>query len=99
MRSWSVVFAIAYFTGSRISEVLSLKISAIQSNRIIIIIVVEAAPELEGISTHSFRRSFATNLQKAGRTAAEIGRLLGGRLLGHRWDRGGVRGMTARCVG
>ena len=78
------MFEIAYFTSSRISEVLSLDISAIQSDRIIII-VVEVAPELEGISTHRFRRSFATNLQKAGRTTAEIGRLLGGRLLGYRW--------------
>ena len=51
--------------------------------------VVEAAPELEGISTHSFRRSFATNLAKAGRTEAEIGRLLG-----H-----AAQSMTARYIG
>ena len=130
---WRAVFALAYFTGSRISEILSLDTSAVQSDRIVITILkskskrtreigitpglqqfldaydaptegylfpayqnsqrkthvsrqaahkvlkqaVEAAPELEGISTHSFRRSFATNLAKAGRTEAEIGRLLG----------------------
>ncbi|MFG6105301.1 hypothetical protein U2F10_23805 [Leptothoe sp. EHU-05/26/07-4] len=91
MRSRSIVFAIAYLTNSRISEVLSLDISTIQSDRIIIIIVVEADPELERISTHSFRRSFATNLQKAGRTAAEIGRLLGG-------DCWGIDGVGWGCL-
>lgn len=130
---WQCVFAIAYFTGSRISEVLSLDVDAVQSDRIVITVlkarksmtreiaiqpqlrtfldaydspengylfsayqnsqrkthvsrqaahkvlreVVEVVPELEGISTHSFRRSFATNLQKTGKSAAEISRLLG----------------------
>jgi len=130
---WRAVFAIAYFTGSRISEVLALQVADIETDRIVfrsensktnvsreIMIqpglaqvladyqaptdgylfpayqnsqrkthvsrqaahkvlgqVVEAAPELEGISTHSFRRSFATNLAKDGRSQAEIGRLLG----------------------
>jgi integrase/recombinase XerD len=41
--------------------------------------VVETVPELDGISTHSFRRSFATNLARAGRPQAEIQRLLGHR--------------------
>jgi len=142
---WQLIFALAYFTGSRISEVLSLGASAVKGDRIIITIlksksnrvreiaimpglqgfldaydapeegylfpayqnsqrkthisrqaahkvlnqVVEAAPELEGISTHSFRRSFATNLAKAGRTEAEIGRLLG-----H-----AAQSMTARYIG
>ena len=146
---WQCVFAIAYFTGSRISEVLSLDISAIQSDRIVITVlkarkpmtreisiqpqlrtfldayldaydapesgylfpayqnskrkthvsrqaahkvlkeVVEVAPKLEGISTHSFRRSFATNLQKAGKSAAEISRLLGHKSVT----------MTARYIG
>lgn len=132
---WRCVFAIAYFTGSRISEVLALDVANVQSDRIVfvrenaktnirreIVIqpqlrsfldaydvpsegylfpayqnskrgthvsrqaahqilrdVVGAAPELEGISTHSFRRSFATNLAKAGRPQAEIARLLGHR--------------------
>ena len=130
---WQCVFAIAYFTGSRISEVLSLDVKAIQSDRVVIAVlkarkpmtreiaiqpqlqtfldaydapesgylfpayqnsqrkthvsrqaahkilkeVIESAPELDGISTHSFRRSFATNLQKMGKSAAEISRLLG----------------------
>ena len=142
---WSAVFALAYFTGSRISEVLSLDVDAIQGDRIVITIlkskqkrtreivitpglrsfldaydapatgylfpayqnsqrkthvtrqsahrvlneVVEAEPELKGISTHSFRRSFATNLRKAGRTEAEIGRLLG-----H-----SAQSMTSRYIG
>ncbi|MEL7494196.1 MAG: site-specific integrase [Cyanobacteria bacterium J06554_11] len=130
---WQTVFAIAYFTGSRISEVLKLQVNDVEGDRItfrkenaktkirreiaiqpqlrdfiqaydapavgylfpayqnskrkthvtrqaahkILREVVAAAPELEGISTHSFRRSFATNLAKAGRSEAEIGRLLG----------------------
>lgn len=130
---WQAVFAIAYFTGSRISEVLALEVTDIEADRIsfrkenaktkvsrqiviqpglaqvlasynapaegylfpayqnskrkthlsrqaahgILKQVIEAAPELEGISTHSFRRSFATNLAKDGRSQAEIGRLLG----------------------
>ena len=41
-KKWQCVFAIAYFTGSRISEVLSLGISAIQSERIVIITVLKA---------------------------------------------------------
>ena len=142
---WQAVFALAYFTGSRISEVLSLDVNAVQNDRIVITILkskakrtreisltpglkqfldaydspaegylfpayqnsqrkthvsrqaahkvlkqtVEAAPELEGISTHSFRRSFATNLAKAGRTEAEIGRLLG-----H-----SAQSVTARYIG
>jgi len=130
---WQVVFAIAYFTGSRISEVLKLEAEDIEADRInfrkanaktkinrqiaiqpqlqeildsydapatgylfpayqnsqrnthvsrqaahkVLREVVEAAPELEGISTHSFRRSFATNLAKSGMPQAEIQRLLG----------------------
>lgn len=131
---WQAVFALAYFTGSRISEVLSLTADAVQRDRIIITIlkskkgstreikmlpmlrtilaeyglpgegylfpayqnskrkthlsrqaadkvmrqVIEAAGGvLEGVSTHSFRRSFATNLKRAGKTDAEIQRLLG----------------------
>jgi integrase/recombinase XerD len=130
---WQTVFAIAYFTGSRISEVLALEVADVESDRInfrkenaktnvsrqitiqpglaqvlasyeapasgylfpayqnskrkthvsrqaahkVLGQVVEAAPELEGISTHSFRRSFATNLAKSGMPQAEIGRLLG----------------------
>lgn len=132
---WRCVFALAYFTGSRISEVLALDVTGIENDRIVFIRenaktnirreiaiqpqlrafldvyewpsagylfpayrnskrkthvsrqaahkvlneVVAAAPELEGISTHSFRRSFATNLAKAGRSQAEIQRLLGHR--------------------
>ena len=142
---WRAVFALAYFTGSRISEVLSLEVQAIQGDRVVVTIlkskqsktreiaispglrtfldaynfptqgflfpayqnsrrkthvtrqaahkvlkaVVEDAPELEGISTHSFRRSFATNLAKAGRSEAEIARLLG-----H-----ATGSMTARYIG
>jgi integrase/recombinase XerD len=113
---WRAVFAIAYFTGSRISEVLSLDVSDIGTDRISfrrentktkkprVAMVVDAlrpflaaydAPQagylfpahhngdgghisrqaadkvlrdacemvgLDGVSTHSFRRSFATNL-------------------------------------
>ena len=32
---------------------------------------------LDGVSTHSFRRSFATNLHKQGYSLAKIARLLG----------------------
>lgn len=133
---WRCVFAIAYFTGSRISEVLALDVSNIQSDRIVFVrenaktnirreiaiqpqlqtflesyprpklgymfpayrnskrqthvsrqaahkvlsgVVAAADGMLDGISTHSFRRSFATNLAKSGRPQAEISRLLGHR--------------------
>ena len=139
---WRVVFAIAYFTGSRISEVLSLDVSDVASDRISfrrentktkkprVAMVVDAlrpflaaydAPNtgylfpahhngqgghvsrqaadqvlrdacemvgLDGVSTHSFRRSFATNLHKQGYSLAKIARLLG-----H-----GSASMTARYV-
>ena len=143
---WQAVFAIAYFTGSRISEVLALDVGDVEPDRInfrkenaktkvnrqisiqpglaqvlasydapedgylfpayqnsqrkthvsrqaahkVLRQVVEAAPELEGISTHSFRRSFATNLAKSGMPQAEIGRLLGHSSSGS---------MTARYIG
>lgn len=128
---WRAVFAIAYFTGSRISEVLSLDVSDIGTDRISfrrentktkkprVAMVVDAlrpfltaydAPQaghlfpahhngqgghisrqaadkvlrdacelagLEGVSTHSFRRSFVTNLHKQGYSLAKIARLLG----------------------
>lgn len=129
---WQAVFAIAYFTGSRISEVLSLEVADLGEDRISfrrentktkkprVAMVVEAlkpflaaydAPEqgylfparhnakkanhitrqaadtvlrdackmiaLDGVSTHSFRRSFATNLYKQGYSLAKIARLLG----------------------
>lgn len=128
---WQAVFAIAYFTGSRISEVLSLDVSDIGTDRISfrrentktkkprVAMVVEALrpflaaydiPQsgylflahhngsgghisrqaadkvlrdacdlagLDGVSTHSFRRSFATNLHKQGYSLAKIARLLG----------------------
>ena len=129
---WQAVFAIAYFTGSRISEVLSLDVADVGSDRISfrrentktkkprVAMVVEAlkpflaaydAPQsgylfpahhnakvgghvsrqaadkvlrdacgmigLDGVSTHSFRRSFATNLHKQGYSLAKIARLLG----------------------
>lgn len=128
---WRCVFAIAYFTGSRISEVLSFDVNDVGSDRISFrrentktkkprsAIVVDAlrpflaaydAPEagylfpahhngqgghvsrqaadkvlrdacelagLDGVSTHSFRRSFATNLHKQGYSLAKIARLLG----------------------
>jgi integrase/recombinase XerD len=128
---WMAVFAIAYFTGSRISEVLSLSVGDVASDRISfkaentktkkprVAVLVEAlrpflsaydAPQagylfpahhngqggglsrqsadtvlrnacdmiaLDGVSTHSFRRSFATNLHKAGYSLAKIARLLG----------------------
>ena len=128
---WRAVFAIAYFTGSRISEVLSLDVVDIGQDRISfrrentktnkprVAMLVEAlrpfltayeAPQsgylfpahhngqgghisrqaadkvlrdacelagLDGVSTHSFRRSFATNLHKQGYSLAKIARLLG----------------------
>ena len=128
---WRTVFAIAYFTGSRISEVLSLDIRDVGSDRISfrrentktrkprVAMVVDAlrpflaaydAPKagylfpahhngqgghisrqaadlvlrdacemvgLDGVSTHSFRRSFATNLHRQGYSLAKIARLLG----------------------
>ncbi|MGD1853988.1 MAG: tyrosine-type recombinase/integrase [Leptolyngbyaceae cyanobacterium] len=131
---WRCVFAIAYFTGSRISEVLALDVSDIQPDRIVINVLKAKVPtrreigiqpqlrgflnayefpesgylfpayrnsqrkthvsrqaahkvlnevvaaaqgDLDGISTHSFRRSFATNLAATGRPHAEIQRLLG----------------------
>ena len=128
---WRAVFAIAYFTGSRISEVLSLDVGDVATDRISfrrentktkkprVAMVVEAlrpflaaydAPQsgylfpahhngdgghlsrqaadkvlrdacelagLDGVSTHSFRRSFATNLHKQGYSLAKIARLLG----------------------
>ncbi|MEM7066786.1 MAG: site-specific integrase [Cyanobacteria bacterium P01_B01_bin.77] len=135
---WRCVFAIAYFTGSRISEVLALDVANVEQDRVVFVRenaktnirreiaiqpqlrafleaydapesgymfpayqnskrkthvsrqaahkvlneVVEAANGLlDGISTHSFRRSFATNLAKAGRPQAEISRLLGHRAI------------------
>lgn len=128
---WRAVFAIAYFTGSRISEVLSLDASDVANDRISlraentktrkprVATIVDAltpflaaydAPEtgylfpahhngdgghitrqaadkvlrdactivgLDGVSTHSFRRSFATNLHNNGHSLAKIARLLG----------------------
>jgi len=128
---WRAVFASAYFTGSRISEVLSLDVADVASDRVgfrrentktkkpRVAMLVEAlrpflaaydAPQsgylfpahhngqgghvsrqaadkvlrdacelagLDGVSTHSFRRSFATNLHKQGYSLAKIARLLG----------------------
>lgn len=128
---WRAVFAIAYFTGSRISEVLTLDVSDVATDRTSfrrentktkkprLAMVVDAlrpflaaydAPQngylfpahhngdgghlsrqaadkvlrdacemagLDGVSTHSFRRSFATNLHKQGYSLAKIARLLG----------------------
>ncbi|MBE9137458.1 site-specific integrase [Nodosilinea sp. LEGE 07088] len=128
---WRAVFAIAYFTGSRISEVLSLDVADVANDRISfrrentktkkprVAMVVDVlrpfltaydAPGagylfpahhngqgghvsrqaadkvlrdacefagLDGVSTHSFRRSFATNLHKQGYSLAKIARLLG----------------------
>jgi integrase/recombinase XerD len=129
---WRCVFAIAYFTGSRISEVLSLDITDIDTDRITIrrentknrkprvamivsrlrpFLIAYEAPDkgylfpsgynaqhpshitrqatdivlrtacecvgLEGVSTHSFRRSFATNLYRQGYGLAKIARLIG----------------------
>jgi integrase/recombinase XerD len=128
---WRAVFAIAYFTGSRISEVLSLDVGDIGPDRISfrrentktkkprVAMVVDAlrpflaaygAPQtgylfpahhngqgghlsrqaadwvlrdacelaaLDGVSTHSFRRSFATELYRQGYSLAKIARLLG----------------------
>lgn len=129
---WQCVFAIAYFTGSRISEVLKLDVSDIEAETVwfrkantktkkarAAKIVPELRPflkayqapqsgylfpshhnavqaghlsrqaadrvlreaceyvGLDGVSTHSFRRSFATNLSKQGNSLAKIARLLG----------------------
>lgn len=128
---WRAVFAIAYFTGSRISEVLSLDADGIGPDRIsfrrentknkkprVAMVVEQLRPflsaydapqsgylfpahhngdggylsrqaadkvlrdacelaEIDGVSTHSFRRSFATNLHKQGYSLAKIARLLG----------------------
>jgi len=128
---WRAVFAIAYFTGSRISEVLSLEVSDIGPDRVRFraentkvkkpreaVIVDALRPfldayerpqdgflfpahhngkgghvtrqaadqvlreachmvDLDGVSTHSFRRSFATNLHRQGYSLAKIARLLG----------------------
>lgn len=128
---WRAVFATAYFTGSRISEVLSLDVADVGSDRVSfrrentktkrprVATVVDAlrpflaaydAPTagylfpshhngrgghlsrqaadrvlrdacemigLDGVSTHSFRRSFATNLSAQGYSLAKIARLLG----------------------
>jgi len=128
---WRAVFAIAYFTGSRISEVLSLSVEDVATDRISFkaentktrkprvativdalrpfLVAYDAPTEgylfpahhngdgghitrqaadkvlrdacaivgLEGVSTHSFRRSFATNLHKGGHSLAKIARLLG----------------------
>ena len=128
---WRSVFAIAYFTGSRISEVLRLDVGDIAPDRIsfrrentktkkprVAMVVEQLGPflaaydapqsgplfpahhngqgdhlsrqaadkvlrdacllaELDGVSTHSFRRSFATNLHKQGYSLAKIARLLG----------------------
>ena len=140
---WRAVFAIAYFTGSRISEVLSIDVADVASDRVSfrrentktkkprVAMVVDAlrpflaaydAPQagylfpahhngqgghvsrqaadkvlrdacemagLDGVSTHSFRRSFATNLSRQGYSLAKIARLLG-----H-----SSASMTARYVG
>jgi integrase/recombinase XerD len=128
---WRAVFAIAYFTGSRISEVLSLDVGDIGPDRISFrrentktrkprvammvdtlrpFLAVYNSPQagylfpahhngqgghlsrqaadqvlrdtcamirLDGVSTHSFRRSFATNLHQQGYSMAKIARLLG----------------------
>lgn len=137
---WRCVFAIAYFTGARISEVLKLRVEDIHDGRINYVkastkkrknrqvkIVPQLQPfldayespvegylfpahhntgrqgmatkpnaghlsrpaadqvlrrvtsqlDLDGTSTHSFRRSFATNLHLAGTPTAQIKRLLG----------------------
>lgn len=132
---WRVVFAIAYFCGARIGEVLSLRAEDFERDRIVfraentktdkrreayivpalcrtldswvarptvglmfpgratktrpvpVPITRQAADKvlrevcdclgIDGASTHSFRRSFATNLARAGKSLAEIKRLLG----------------------
>lgn len=144
---WRTVFAVAYFTGARISEVLKLKASAVRSDRIVYeaqttktktrreaIIIPQLRSVLDeygtdrkgflftsrhhnarkgsplsrqaadkvlrdtckglwgeehGVSTHSFRRSFATNLAQGGKPMAAIQRLLGHKDVG----------MTSRYVG
>jgi len=129
---WCCLFAIAYFTGSRIGEVLKLRVADIEDERILfraantktkttraammtpplraflaayetpsqgylfpalhpgtkrghltrqaadkVLREVCAVVGLEGVSTHSFRRSFATNLYQQGEPLAKICRLLG----------------------
>lgn len=141
---WRCLFAIAYFTGSRISEVLKLTVADVTAERMLfraantkmrktrVALVVPQlqaflddydfpasgylfpahhngdraghlsrqgadwllrqvceAVGLEGVSTHSFRRSFATNLYHNGEPLAKICRLLGHKDLT----------MTARYIG
>jgi integrase/recombinase XerD len=129
-----LVFGLAYFTGSRISEVLSLQVEDIGAGSIVFkadrtktgesrtaqiiaplqalldaylveesgplfpgrhgrgqmtrqaadLILREACKDvgLEGVSTHSFRRSFVTALAKEGRTPSQIHQLTGHKSLG-----------------
>lgn len=141
---WRCLFAIAYFTGSRISEVLQLTVADVTAERVLfraantkmkqtwVAMVVPplqafldeyefpangylfpahhngvrgghlsrqgvdwmlrqvcVSVGLEGVSTHSFRRSFATNLHHNGKPLAKICRLLGHKNLT----------MTARYIG
>ena len=141
---WRCLFAISYFTGSRISEVLQLTVADVTGDRMLFraattklrktrgpLVVpplqaflaeyefprtgylfpahhngargghlsrqgadwmlrqVCASVGLEGVSTHSFRRSFATNLYRNGEPMAKICRLLGHKNLT----------MTARYIG
>lgn len=141
---WRCLFAIAYFTGSRISEVLQLEVGDVTAERVLfraantkmrktrvalIVPPLQAFLDeydfpvsgylfpahhngargghlsrqgadwllrqvcevvgLEGVSTHSFRRSFATNLYRNGEPMAKICRLLGHKNLT----------MTARYIG
>jgi integrase/recombinase XerD len=130
---WRLIFAIAYFTGSRIGEVLKLEVADIKTDHIefrsdnnkskkgrkVAISatlaeffadyktptdgylfparhnskkathidpdsiyaplkkIVEAVPELKGISGHTFRRSFATHLWAMGYAEQTISKLLG----------------------
>lgn len=128
---WGCLFAIAYFTGSRIGEVLKLRVEDIEGDRVLfraantktrktraaiitpplreflaaydapssgylfpaprrsqrghlsrqaadrVLREVCAVVGLEGVSTQSFRRSFATNLHANGEPVAKICRLLG----------------------
>lgn len=129
---WRCLFAIAYFTGARISEVLKLQVVDVTLEQVIfraantktkkmrIALIVPPLQAfldaydwpsagylfpahhngdrtshlsrqgadwllrqtcqtigLEGVSTHSFRRSFATNLHRNGEPMAKICRLLG----------------------
>ena len=47
---WQAVFALAYFTGSRISEVLSLDVSAVQSDRVVITILKSKSKRVREIA-------------------------------------------------